>query len=445
VSTVPTFLTTVENTPVYDQEFGDYSADLLEGKYYWRVRARNSDNVAGPWSSVWNFTVDTQKPPVPMLKSPADNAPSKGTPTFSWIASTGAKWYKLGYTAGDCASLDKDTFPALTTTSYKPLTQEVGDLHWCVMAGDLAGNWSAWSGARTVHINPLVPAAPALIQPATAGFTNNTMPLLKWKSVAYGDKYQVQVSMASTFLSTVEDYSGPVQEFNTYTNPLVGGVKYFWRVRAYNSINNPGPWSPVWNFTVDTLPPAAPGMLTPGDGSIVNTTVPKLTLSPVVGAKYYQFQVDPAGSFASPPVDVTLTTTSYTIPAAKSLDFGTNYWRVQAIDAAGNTSGWTAPRTFNVNIQKTPSNLSVTTSRKPVFTWTAVPGALRYRIQANKDTSSFFPTEDLEINKTTASPTTSYTPAVDMDYGLYYWQIQVLTASGWSSWTAPSSFTINHP
>ena len=57
---------------------------------------------------------------------------------------------------------------------------------------------------------------------------------------------------------------------------------------------------------MDTLLPAAPGMLTPGDGSIVNTTVPKLTISPVTGVKYYQFQVDPAGSFASPPVDVTL-------------------------------------------------------------------------------------------------------------------------------------------
>ena len=131
-------------------------------------------------------------------------------------------------------------------------------------------------------------------------------------------------------------------------------------------------------------------MLTPLDGSIVNTTIPKLTISPVTGVKYYQFQVDPAGSFASPPVDVTLTTTSYTIPAAKSLDFGTNYWRVQSIDAAGNPSGWTLPRTFNVNIQKTPLNGSVTTSKKPVFTWTAVPGAIRYRIQANKDTSDLF-------------------------------------------------------
>jgi large repetitive protein len=444
ISSGSTFLSTVEDQTITDQEFTTYMTDLAEGKYYWRVRAKNSDDAAGPWSSAWNFTVDRLAPPIPVLKTPLDGAPSIGTPTFSWNASVGAKYYRLGYTTGNCADLVEDTLPKLTTTSYKPAMQEVGDLHWCVRAGDAAGNWSDWSGARTAHIDPMVPTAPALVLPATAGYTNSSTPTLKWKAVAYGDKYQVQVSSSSTFLTTVEDYSGPGTEFSTYTTSLVV-VKYYWRVRAYNINNKPGSWSPVWNFTVDTNPPAAPGMLTPSDGSSVNTTIPKLTISPVLGAKYYQFQVDPAGSFASPKVDVTLTTTSYTIPTAKSLDFGTNYWRVQSIDAAGNPSGWTSPRTFNINIQKTPSNGLITTSKKPVFTWTAVPGAIRYRIQANKDTESFLPTEGLEINITTATATTSYTPSVDMDYGLYYWQIQVQTASGWSSWTSPYSFTINHP
>ena len=110
--------------------------------------------LPGPWSSAWNFTVDKAAPPVPVLKTRLDNAPSIGTPTFSWNASVGAKYYKLGYTLGNCAGLDKNTFPTLTTTSYKPAMQEVGDLHWCVRAGDAAGNWSDWSGPRTVHIDP---------------------------------------------------------------------------------------------------------------------------------------------------------------------------------------------------------------------------------------------------------------------------------------------------
>ena len=234
----------------------------MEGKYYWRVRAINSKSVAGPWSAVRYFTVDTAAPPVPVLKTPLDNASSVGVPTFSWNASVGAKWYKLGYTAGDCASLDPGTFPALTTTSYKPVTQEVGDLHWCVKAGDVAGNWSDWSGSRTVTINPTVPVAPALILPITGAFTNSSTPTLKWKAVAYGANYQVQVSAVSTFLSTVEDNTGPAQEFNAFTIPL-GQGKYYWRVRAINSKSVAGPWSAVRYFTVDTIAPAVPGMLIP--------------------------------------------------------------------------------------------------------------------------------------------------------------------------------------
>jgi len=34
------------------------TANLPEGKYYWRVRAKNSLNVYGRWSPVRSFTID---------------------------------------------------------------------------------------------------------------------------------------------------------------------------------------------------------------------------------------------------------------------------------------------------------------------------------------------------------------------------------------------------
>ena len=49
-------------------------------------------------------------------------------------------------------------------------------------------------------------------------------------------------------------------------------------------------------------------MLTPADESTVLTTIPILTVGTVTDVKYYQFQMDAADDFTTPPVDVTRTT-----------------------------------------------------------------------------------------------------------------------------------------
>ena len=113
---------------------------LPDGKYFWRVRAKNADSYPGIWSAVRYFTVDTAAPPAPVLKSPIDNYFAIGTPPFSWNASAGAKWYKLGVTTGgDCSLSDPDAFPLLMSTSYTPPTLEPGEWKWCVKAGDASG------------------------------------------------------------------------------------------------------------------------------------------------------------------------------------------------------------------------------------------------------------------------------------------------------------------
>ena len=42
--------------------------ELSDGKYYWKVRAKNDLDVSGAWSSVRSFTVDTVDPLPPVLK-----------------------------------------------------------------------------------------------------------------------------------------------------------------------------------------------------------------------------------------------------------------------------------------------------------------------------------------------------------------------------------------
>jgi hypothetical protein len=48
-----------------------------------------------------------------------------------------------------------------------------------------------------------------------------------------------------------------------------------------------------------------------------------------------------------PLVSITdLTQASYTLSEFQALSYGTYYWRVKAIDGAGNDSGWTAANFF---------------------------------------------------------------------------------------------------
>jgi hypothetical protein len=78
--------------------------------------------------------------------------------------------------------------------------------------------------------------------------------------------------------------------------------------------------------------------------------VPKFVVGVVVGAKYYQFQVDDDSSFASPRLDKSSTYPYVTLSSAQALANGTWYWRVRSIDVAGNTSDWSTTQSINVSV-----------------------------------------------------------------------------------------------
>ena len=160
----------------------------------------------------------------------------------------------------------------------------------------------------------------------------------------------------------------------------------------------------------------------------------------VTGAKYYDIQWDDAPDFSSPTNSGYRTTTSYTLTTAQALPFGKIYWRAQAKDAAGNESGWSDARWFNVTILKAPANGSYTTNTKPPFSWAAAAGALEYLIQVDDDPGFSLP----EIN-VLRPPSTSYMHLTPLPFGKYYWKMQVRTAGGWGDWTPANQFTVSPP
>ena len=400
----------------------NFTSDILgEGLYYWRVRAIDSVSVNGAWSAPRSFTIDTTPPPAPALNLPANGATVRGTPSYSWLIPTGANAYQFEY--DDTAEFVDPTFtsPVLAAAAYLPPIQPVGTYFWHVKARDMAGNWSDWSTTRTITILPVIPIGPVLTSPISGYITNDTTPALAWNTVPYGVKYQVQVSKISTFTALIQYVTLDPGLTSIDLAALTDGI-YYWRVRAINVNNELGKWSAVRLFIIDTIPQAVPVMVAPANGATVLTTIPTMTVKAVVGAKYYQFQVDDAEDFDTPLLDVTKTTVSAVPTAAQALPFGTSYWRVRSIDAAGNPSGWSTPRSFVVTILKTPANLTYTTVIKPVFSWAAAAGALSYRIQV--DDSELFDLPEMDVTRPVS---VSYIPLTALPYNIYYWRMQVQT------------------
>jgi alpha-L-fucosidase len=93
------------------------------------------------------------------------------------------------------------------------------------------------------------PAAPTLVTP-TNGATGLASSVVSWGATNAAVSYGIQVSIGSTFATTVYSQSGL-----TALSQLAGGVvpntTYYWRANASGNVAYLGPslWSSVWSFT----------------------------------------------------------------------------------------------------------------------------------------------------------------------------------------------------
>ncbi len=140
----------------------------------WQIllaRVRHNRYAAAGAASSRYFTIDITPPPAPVLKSPADAASYKGTPTYTWGTATGARTTSSAGVGEGSTSTPRMCSPPPSTN--RPPSR--GPYIWQVRAGDLAGNWSDWSSTRSLTVIPPIPAAPVLAAPAN-GLNTSTAP-----------------------------------------------------------------------------------------------------------------------------------------------------------------------------------------------------------------------------------------------------------------------------
>lgn len=264
------------------------SAGAPDGTWYWQVRAKDAAGNYSAWSEIWNVTLDTSAPAMPMHLSPADAAiVTVSSFLFDWTDVADATGVVYEWIGSLNNTLNPDGSLANVLAAHTGLaTSEVNSpgtpdntYFWQVRAKDAAGNYSAWTAPWMVKVDTVVPTpidetaptAPVITFPAAEQVFPTSPILNDWTDATDASgiqKYEIEYVYDDGHTFTDGPYretAGNVteREHAPGTNEQ-GGVTI--RVRAYDVHGNVSAWSNSvhYFYTVPVIPnePTEPQVLT---------------------------------------------------------------------------------------------------------------------------------------------------------------------------------------
>ena len=425
---------------------------LVNREWFWRVQARGTTAAWSAWSEVGSFTIDTVDPVKPGLKLPTSGTvTSLSQPQFEWTDTLNPAGSIDHYEIeidnnADFSSPVEGESAVLSFTPAAPLPDAL--YYWQVQAVDKAGNGSGWSLAWNLRINADVTPAPLNLLPAEGELLNDATPLFSWDAVSDATQYRIQVDETASLTAPLTiNMTRTVPNFTPVT-ALANGV-WWWRVQALGTDGAWGAWSSPQSFSIDTVKPVKPvGLTLNGTEFDVREITVGWTDNPDPAVVEYQVQIDNSTAFSIPLVADAAVLDPPFVFASPLLTDGVYYWRVQAVDAAGNTSGWTAIMNVRIDADATPvpgltepADLASKNDATPTFKWAdlSADGVTSYQLQVSGDSTDFNP---LRINVTRSVP--FFTPTTVLPNGISYWKVRALGGDGaWSDWSAFFTLTID--
>ena len=383
--------------------------DSLTDVYYGGTAA-DWDNI-----TIWdnsaplkNATLHCAKsaPAAPVVK--IGNSATSGKPVLTWNAVYGATSYRIyrSTSKGSGYSLLGTT----TATSYTNTGAKAGTTYYYRVKACNDAGLSPYSNVVSGKVKSVTPkpAAPVVKigHSATSG-----KPMLTWNAVDGAASYKVYraTSQNGTYslLGTVTATS--------YTNTgAKAGTTYYYKVKAVNSAGESAYSNIVsGRATVTTLTM----------GHSASSGKPQLTWKAVSGAASYRVYRATAKNGAYTVINTTKALTYTNTGAALGTTY---YYKVEALNAAGKSMGFSAIVEGKVAPVLAVGYSSV--SGKPQLTWKAVPGATEYQVYRSTQQNSGYS----KINTTTS---TSYVNTGAKAGTTYYYRIVALKG------TAASDFS----
>ena len=347
--------------------------------------------------------------PVPL--DPGNGASFQAIPPFAWSPVPGADQYQFQVAADQnfnspVLGQGEGNFVTKNTRATLKKTLPNGRYWWRVRATTKKGDTSPWSSPRSfIKAWTAVPSSqtPAPGYPFTFPSTPMT---LGWSPVPYAASYMFSLASDPALANIVVNSGQPVQTWATNYVPvfnLLPSGTYYWNVVPVDSEGNKGTPSPVSSFAWSW--PSTTTLHVTDLMSADEMFDPQFSWDPVPGATKYEVEVNSSVDFApgSKVCCAQLTTSTSLAPNVVFRD-NTYYWRVRALDAAGNAGVWnrgpdfvktfdkvppvTAPSIKNMhmrdNLADPGTDVDAGTAgyqtQVPIVTWDSVPGASAYLI-----------------------------------------------------------------
>ncbi|HEY7196050.1 MAG TPA: hypothetical protein VH306_02570 [Gaiellaceae bacterium] len=345
----------------------------------------------------------------PSALAPADGATVSSLPAFTWKAVSGVDHYQFEVATDSAfnSPIRVDGRDYVTTRNTRATLKKSvpnGTLYWHVRGVTVAGATSAWSPTRSVKKEWLT--APDLVSPvdnASLSFPGEPLELV-WNPVPRAAHYRITLATDPALGSAIVDDQLTAATVITPSSVLPRG-RYYWAVTPVDAQGNRGKRSAVASFTYSWPATVAPTIedLLPDVDEVFD---PQFSWSLVPGAARYEVEVNPSSDFAAGSKVCCSPATIGSALAPKTLfENNTYYWRVRAIDAAGNAGPWTEGDPFQKTFDSPPDTPLPTVANLhmrdnvddpgtdldsgatgyqtdvPVVEWDPVPGASSYLVE----------------------------------------------------------------
>jgi len=322
-----------------------FTSELAEKVWYWRVQARDNAGNVGDNSTSRSFRVDVTKPQAPALVWPANGEnENDNTPTLDWNSvsdnSTPVLYRCYVDNNSDFSSVERDS-GWISATEYTTPALAESIWYWKVGAKDNAGNVGDNSASRSFRVDTTPPGKPTLALPENNKLDNSMSQTFKWTQPPENSlplTYHIQIDNEASFTSPYVRENMGVGE-NSYIYSFTSAGTYYWRVRAKDNAGNWGAWSDNFKLAI-VIPvgvsPTKPVLVSPANGAKINDNTPTFQWTKGENAENHRLLVDNDPDFSSPADNILLGAADniWTKSAPGYVD-GTYYWSVVAVNAAG--------------------------------------------------------------------------------------------------------------